>query len=112
MNALKTLLAATVLAGFCTVCSAQQAPTNLNIEQFLGKNMPTVLKGLNIKDTTGLTSYAYAPQIEKATKFLALKTPSGDQLLFKDNYAKAVVYAQDKTKDKTNQIKAKLPGRK
>jgi hypothetical protein len=50
--------------------------------QLIGKDVATVMKTFNMKDSIGKTKYAYIPQVEKGTRYLLLAIPNGDELAF------------------------------
>jgi hypothetical protein len=58
------------------------------------KDMASAMTYFRIKDTIGKTHYAYMPQVEKGTRFVALNVPNGDILLYKDNKLQAILPKQ------------------
>jgi hypothetical protein len=77
----KALFMMIVLAAL-TVSAKAQSQKMDRYDALVGKDLANAMKVLNIKDTTGKTSYAFAPQLEKGTKFLMVKLDNGDQLAF------------------------------
>ncbi|MES2560909.1 MAG: hypothetical protein V4590_14280 [Bacteroidota bacterium] len=65
--------------------SKVDAKAEATYNQLVGKDVATVMQTLNMKDSIGKTMYAYMPQAEKGTRYLLLKVPNGDQLMFKNN---------------------------
>lgn len=63
--------------------------------QLIGKDVATVMKAFNMKDSIGKTRYAYIPQVEKGTQYLLLNIPNGDQIAFKNNKLVAILPKQN-----------------
>lgn len=53
--------------------------------KLLGKDISSVMKIANIKDTVGKTSFVKFTQGKKVTEYLQLKTPTGELLGFEKN---------------------------
>jgi hypothetical protein len=77
----KALFTMIVLAAL-TVSAKAQSQKMDHYDALVGKDLANAMKVLNIKDTIGKTLYAFAPQLEKGTKFLMVKLDNGDQLAF------------------------------
>jgi len=63
--------------------------------QLIGKDVATVMKTFNMKDSIGKTKYAYVPQVEKGIRYLLLAIPNGDELAFKNNKLAAILPKQN-----------------
>jgi hypothetical protein len=89
----KIFLLTCIMTGFVVCCYAQNRDDSMDpkYNKLIYKDIASVMKALNIKDTTGKTYTVMIPQIEKGAKFLIVKLDNGDKLAFKDNWLKAII---------------------